>query len=455
MNRRLGLPLILALVASCTPQPTTSTPAPTATASASAHLTATASASPAAAAGLASKPLTTFTGNRRWLTVPDGLNSDAPIVIATFPGVDATPGRPRARLRSTGRTVDLQRETLGTTQPPPVQPLGQWTGTVPLDGAPIGENTVDALVRLADGSDAVVGSWSFLLSQPEYVVWTLDFEGDAASNETMNNVWDIARNSRTPMTIMWNPRVWTTDQVTVERADVMANWTKTIEGVGYAEVALHLHAWTDFVRSAGVGPRTAPNWSGRSDGYDVPLTAFSESETKALIDHALALMSEHGFKKPTTFRAGGLFANAANLRAVAAAGFTVDTSAAPAGGFGRLLLPWTLKKDAQPYRPSRDDANVAGDLPLLEVPNIAGNTYALDTRTIAPVIADDLAMLAPAGEVAASRRALTLVSHPGTVDATERAAIEALFRAFDPLRYDRDSGPVRFVTLAQLARALK
>jgi hypothetical protein len=271
----------------------------------------------------------------------------------------------------------------------------------------------------------------------------------------MNNVWDIAQNSRTPMTIMWNPRVWTTGQVTPERADIMANWTKTIERSGYAEVALHLHAWTDFVRAAGVLPRTAPSWSGRSDGYDVPLTAFSESETAALIDHALALMRDHGFKKPTTFRAGGLFANAATLRAVAAAGFTVDTSATPAGGFGRLLLPWTLQKDAQPFRPSRDDANVPGDLPLLEVPNIAGNTYAQDTRSIVPVIAADLAMLAPVGEVAMSRRTLTLVSHPGTVDATERAAIEALFRAFEPYRYDRDAGPVRFVTLAQLAQALK
>jgi len=369
--------------------------------------------------------------------------------------IDATPGRPRARLRSTGRTIDLRREAVVTTQPPPAQPVPQWTGVVPLDGAPTGENTVEALVRLADGTDSVVGSWSFVLSQPEYFVWTLDFEGDAASNETMNNVWDIARAYRAPMTIMWNPRVWTTEQVTNERADVMANWTKSIESSGYAEVALHLHAWTDFVRSAGVAPRTAPNWAGRSDGYDVPLTAFSEAETRALIDHALALMSDHGFKKPTTFRAGGLFANAANLRAVAAAGFTVDTSATPAGGFGRLLLPWTLRKDAQPYRPSRDDANVPGDLPLLEVPNIAGNTYALDTRTIAPVIEADLAMLARAGEVAQSRRALTLVSHPGTVDATERAAIETLFKSFEPYRYDRDNGPLRFVTLAQLAQAFK
>ena len=58
-----------------------------------------------------------------------------------------------------------------------------------------------------------------------------------------------------------------------------------------------------------------------------------------------------------------------------------------------------------------------------------------------------------AREIAKERRAITLVSHPGTISATERAAIEALFQAFDPMRYDRDTGPVRFVTLAQLAKA--
>ena len=74
-------------------------------------------------------------------------------------------------------------------------------------------------------------------------------------------------------------------------------------------------------------------------------------------------------------------------------------------------------------------------------------------RTIQPVIRADLSYLAPPGEIAATRRAITIVSHPGTIDATERAAITALFDALAPLRYDQDKGPLRFVTLAQLAQA--
>ena len=121
--------------------------------------------------------------------------------------------------------------------------------------------------------------------------------------------------------------------------------------------------------------------------------------------------------------------------------------------FGRLPYPWTLAADAQPYRPSATDANKSGDLRLLEAPTIGGNTYAFDVRTIQPIIRADLSYLAPTGEIATTRRAITIVSHPGTIDATERAAITALFEALTPLRYDQDKGPVRFVTLAQLAQA--
>jgi hypothetical protein len=438
--RPLGLIASLVIAAAaCVPTASTASPAPTSTSSA----VPTGSAPATPLEGLAARPVGAKGGvARRWYTVPDGLFREDARLAITIPNVDAAPGRPRARLRSTGRSVDL---TLAG--------ASQWVGVQPLDGTAVGEQTVDFIVRLRDGTDAVIDTTTFMLSAPEYVVWTLDFEGDAATNAALDNTSAIANSFSIPMTLMWNPRVWTTTQVSGERADAMLKWTMNIANAGYAEVALHIHAWTDFVRAAGVTPRVSPSWASRGDGYDVPLTAFTEAETKQLIDHALNLMSDHAMPRPTSFRGGGLFANAANLRAVAAAGFTVDTSATPSGDFGQLALPWSLTRDAQPYRPSRDDASVPGDLSLLEVPNIAGNTYGLTAFSIQRVINDDRAMLAPSGSAAEQKRALTLVSHPATIDATERAAIEALFRAFDPYRYDRDAGPLRFVTLAQLAKA--
>ena len=397
------------------------------------------------ASGLASPPHAIVGPVRAWYLIPDGVGGvETTVHVAVnFPDGDPTPGTPRARLRSNGRVVPLERSR---------DIPASWQAELPLEGVLPGDQRLEIIVRLVGGQDAVVGQRDFKTSFPEYVVWTLDFEGDAASDEAMGNTAAIAESLRVPMTVMWNPRAWTTPDVPPARADAMLAWTRARAARG-DEVALHLHAWTDFVRAAGVTPRTAPSWAGRSDGYDVPLTAFDESETRKLLDLSLRLMADHGLPRPTSFRGGGLFANAANLRAVAAAGFTADTSGAPAGSFGRLPYPWTLAKDAQPYRPSRDDANAAGDLPLLEVPNIAGNTYGYTSFSIQRVINDDLAMIAPAGQPATARRTLTLVSHPGTIDATERPAIETLFKAFFPLRYDQDSGPLRFVTLAQVAKA--
>ncbi len=429
--------LVIALAACA---PATSSPTVTAATTTAAPSLSVTSASPV---GLTERPLAKVAAaTRRWYTIPDGLFREEVPVSIMFSNVDATPGRPRARLRSTGRTTDLAESAAGARQ---------WVGTLSLDGAAVGEQTVEYLVRLRDGSDAVLETQTLLLSAPEYVVWTLDFEGDAAGDAEMANTAAIADGLGVPMTVMWNPRVWTTSQISASRAGAMLAWTKGRRAKG-DEIALHLHMWTDFVRAAGLVPRTQPSWAGRGDGYDVPITAYDETETRTLVDYSLRLMAEHGLPRPTSFRGGGLFANAANLRAVAALGFTADCSASPAGPFGQLQLPWTLGADAQPYYPARDDANKSGDLPLLEAPTNAGNTFGHSVTSIAAIVTADLRLIAPPGQPAAQRRALTVVSHPGTIDATERAALETLFRAFAPYRHDRDAGPLRFVTLAQLAK---
>lgn len=326
----------------------------------------------------------------------------------------------------------------------------EWTASVPLDDFPVGEHSIEVRLRLP--GEPLVGTARIRLSQPEFVVWTLDFEGDAASDAALANTGAIADGLGVPMVVMWNPRAWS-GRLSSERQDAMLAWTKA-RGAKGDEIALHLHMWVDYVASAGVTPRLGPAWAGRGDGYDVPMTAYSEEEQSALVSHALALMAQHGLPRPTSFRSGGHFADATTLRVLERQGFTADCSAViPAGTFGRLRLPWTLAADAQPYRPSRQDANQAGDLRVLESPTNAGNTYSFNVTTIQPQIRADLAVLARPGELANERRTLDIVSHPATIDTTERAAIEALLGSFAPFRYDTDAGPLRFVTLAQLARA--
>lgn len=382
--------------------------------------------------------------DRLWYTVPDGLSREPAIATVDFAG-EVSAGAPRVRLSPGDRDFAL------VPSPTPTR----WTARIDLAGIPAGVYKVGVVERVSGTDVPIDGNTAgteLRLSQPEYVVWTLDFEGDASSDEALANTAAIADGLKVPMTVMWNPRVWTTTAVSSQRADAMLAWTKGRVAKG-DEVALHLHMWTDLVRSASVTPRTEPSWAGRGDGYDVPMYAYDEDEARRILDRALALFAEHGLPRPTSFRAASFMVRAHTLRAVAAAGFTADCSAAAAGSVGRLAYPWSLAPDAQPFRPSRDDHQRPGDFPLLEVPTNGGNTFGHSAASIQPVIRTDLAMLAPPGTVATERRAVTFVSHPSTLNATERGAVEALVAAFAPLRYDRDSGSVRFVTLRELAQA--
>ena len=387
--------------------------------------------------------------DRHWHTVPDGFDRSPLRVTVMFDG-DVTAGAPYVALsgRGAGTTSPntMLTRTTGNT----------WSAEVPLDGLTPGFQPVQIMERLDANTAQAVASDGFLLTQPEYVVWTLDFEGDASGDSELANTAAIADGLAIPMAVFWNPRAWTSDQVSAERQVAMLAWTKARQAKG-DEVALHLHMWTDYVRAAGLTARATPSWAGRGDGYDVPITAYPEAEQKALIDYGLKLMADHGLPKPTSFRAGGDMADAATLRAAVAAGFDLDCTAVATDypPIGRIPYPWTLPAGAQPYRPSSTDANAVGDLPLLEAPTIGGNTYAFTVNTIQPQIRANLALLAPAGTVAMTRKAITVVSHPGTIVPAERAAIEALLGAFDGLRYDKDQGPVRFVTAAQLARAYR
>lgn len=424
------------VVAACAPQTALPSPSPEPVRSET--------AAPTPTPGLAGPIEGQLAIDRHWYTTPDGFEQPRVQVTATF-DTDPSAGQPFASIE--GRAATPLRRNGAV-----------WTAAVPLDGFTAGTHTVGLFVRLREPAGGLfrVATATFFLSAPEYVLWTLDFEGDAAADTELANTAAIADRLNIPMVLFWNPRAWTTTDVPPERQAAMLQWTLDRQAKG-DEIGLHLHMWTDYVRAAGVTPKTTPSWAGRGDGYDVPIIAYTEAEQKALIDYGVRLMVDHGLPTPTSFRAGGDMADAATLRAVVAAGFDLDCTAVARDypAIGRIPYPWTLPAGAQPYHPSRTDANAPGDLPVLEAPTIGGNTYAYTVRTIQPQIRANLGLFAPAGTVATDRRTITVVSHPGTIIPAERAAIEVLLGAFDALRYDRDAGPVRFVTAAQLARAYR
>ncbi len=388
--------------------------------------------------------------DRHWHTIPDGFDSSPLHVTVTF-DADPSAGAPFIQISGPNTAAAANPRV------PLVRTTGNvWSADVPLQGLTPGFQAVRVIERIDPTSSQTVASDGFLLSQPEYVVWTLDFEGDASGDAELANTASIADGLKIPMAVFWNPRVWTTGQVSSERQAAMLKWTMDRQAKG-DEVALHLHMWTDYVRAAGIAPLTAPSWAGRGDGYDVPINAYADGAQQTLIKYGVQLMLDHGFAKPTSFRAGGDMADAATLRAAASSGFDLDCTAVAKDypSIGRIPYPWNLPVGAQPYYPDPNNANVPGSLPLLEAPTIGGNTYAFTVNSIQPQIRANLALFAPTGKVATERKAITVVSHPGTIVPAERAAIEALLGAFDALRYDKDAGPVRFVTAAQLAKAYR
>src|SRR5256712_5400699 len=187
---------------------------------------------------------------RRWFTVRDPLMHD-PALINVESATDPSAGRPRTPLEPAGPEAPLA----------PTGATNIWSAQVDLAGLAPGSYKVGVIERVASADVVVNGNEAggeVRLSAPEYVVWTLDFEGDASSDDAMANTAAIADELTIPMTIMWNPRVWTTTQVPSARAAAMLEWTKARVTKG-DEVSLHLHMWTDFVRAAGIVPRTAPS----------------------------------------------------------------------------------------------------------------------------------------------------------------------------------------------------
>ena len=99
-------------------------------------------------------------------------------------------------------------------------------------------------------------------------------------------------------------------------------------------LGLHVHAWKSLTDTCGIPFKEAPNFSGPGAdchagecGYTVSLElAFSQSELTQLISCSADLLQKQGFKRPTSFRAGGWQQGQKLANALLASGLTMDSS---------------------------------------------------------------------------------------------------------------------------------
>lgn len=104
------------------------------------------------------------------------------------------------------------------------------------------------------------------------------------------------------------------------------------------EQGLHIHGWKSLFEAAGVTHRRSPNWIPNGQpltdeecaydcGHTIPITAYTQSELRQVINYSIQVLTDHGYNRPYSFRAGGWVSSDALLQALAAEGITSDSSA--------------------------------------------------------------------------------------------------------------------------------
>jgi hypothetical protein len=173
------------------------------------------------------------------------------------------------------------------------------------------------------------------------IVVSVDWEGDDLQAQNLQAMRDFRRDfPEIPLQQFLNAAYYTK-----HRADT-TQISKLIKSVLLPkdEHGLHIHAWKNLVESSGVKFRTNPSfvadgfmiaWCETDCGQEIALTGYSKDELRKIIAHSIEILQREGFARPRSFRAGGWQADDNVLDALAAEGFTLDSSATIAD----FLLP--------------------------------------------------------------------------------------------------------------------
>jgi hypothetical protein len=213
------------------------------------------------------------------------------------------------------------------------------------------------------------------------IVVGVDWEGDDLQPENLQAMKDFRRDfPQIPLQHFLNAAYYTKHQADAARV------TKAIRSVLLPgdEHGLHIHAWRTLVESSAVKFRRGPSFviDGFSIadcaidcGQEIALTGYTTSELRKIIARSVEILTGKGFNRPRSFRAGGWQADDNVLDALAAEGFTLDSSATdaeflkPSWGkynlYGFVAKLWSdTKPTSQPYI-----YQTPSGLKILELPN--------------------------------------------------------------------------------------
>lgn len=129
--------------------------------------------------------------------------------------------------------------------------------------------------------------YEFKVSYPLYATWTMDWEGMDVKDEYLEYINTIATNNEMPITHYFNPRIYISSVVSRARRNFLTNWVKDRKSKYGDEISMHLHMHNDFVKAAGVEPRSGPTWGGFHNGYDVPTSVYPPEEFEKFLQQGV------------------------------------------------------------------------------------------------------------------------------------------------------------------------
>ncbi len=331
--------------------------------------------------------------------------------------------------------------------------VGEFQASVDAQALDIGAYTVKAYAKNVNGTKYQSAPLIIHVSEPILAAWTVDWEGwDVSPSQISSLEQQTKRHNDIPLTHFFNPRIYITNVISKERAQYLTNWVLNRKQNLGEEIELHMHMHFDMLEAAGITPHTSPRWGSiNNDGYDVETTSYSYEDFSKLLKWAKNQFDEHGLGTPIGYRAGGWFVDEHILKALQDNGFVYDSSARDHLIWGRVESPWNATSTTQPYYPSKEDQNVAGNLPdntfkVLEIPNNGADSYAYSATSMIARFKDNY----DKGE-APKKKAIVFLSHPQTQQRDE-PRMEDLLDYIDNYLYEQDKGPVVWVTLSDIEK---
>jgi len=310
------------------------------------------------------------------------------------------------------------------------------------------------LEAVAQSSEVKGRKWtsepvSINISYGLYIVWTLDWEGSAVTQEQLNLITKISDSHHgVPITNFFNPR-----KIGVAQESLQSNYVLGRQQKYGDEIGLHLHMWFDLVQAAGVTVRKSPAWSSKNNisdsGYDVPCSAYTYEEFTKMLNWSKQEFAKKGLGTPISFRAGGWYLSLDNVKSLQDAGFKIDSSGRDARfwGTGYIASPWSLGSRTQPYKISKENLNSDYPSPrydIWEMPNNAADSFWFSAQDMITAMNDNF----PNGEPLKERSISIILSHPNTFT-MDYPKINAFYIDADSKFYAENKGPIIYTTLAK------